>query len=190
MFLLALAILLATARALGEIMKRFNQPSVLGEILAGILLGPTVLGTLSPYLHATIFPAQGSIAVALNGLTTVAIVLFLLVAGMEVDLSIVWRQGKKALLVSLFGITIPALLGFSVAYFLLRNTAWIGGSDLLIFSLFFAVAMSISALPVIAKTLMDLNLYRSDLGMIIISAAIVDDLIGWMFFAVLLGIIS
>ncbi|MBI5645519.1 MAG: cation:proton antiporter [Ignavibacteriae bacterium] len=189
-FLLALAILLATARALGELMKRFNQPSVLGEILAGILLGPTVLGTLSPYLHATIFPAQGSNALALNGLTTVAIVLFLLVAGMEVDLSIVWRQGKKALLVSLFGITIPAILGFSVAYFLLRNTSWIGGGDLLIFALFFAVAMSISALPVIAKTLMDLNLYRSDLGMIVISAAIVDDLIGWMFFAVLLGMIG
>ncbi|HNT89047.1 MAG TPA: cation:proton antiporter [Candidatus Hydrogenedentes bacterium] len=95
-FFLALAVLLALARILGEMAVRLRQPSVLGEILAGILLGPTVLGALAPEWSAALFPEQGAFPVALEGVTSLAIALFLLVAGMEVDLSTVWRQGRAA----------------------------------------------------------------------------------------------
>jgi len=188
--LLALAALLAAARLFGEAMKRLNQPAVLGEILAGVVLGPTVLGAVLPGLQTALFPMQGNIAIALDGLTTLAIVLFLLVAGMEVDLSTVWRQGKLALLVSTCGLLVPFSLGFGMTSTFPEMMGREAGTDVTIFGLFFATALSISALPVIAKTLMDLNLYRSDLGMLIIASAIFNDLIGWIIFAVILGMIG
>lgn len=187
---LALGTLLATARLFGEIAMRFHQPAVLGEILAGILLGPTVLGTLAPNFKDFLFPSQGATIIVLKGLTTLAIVLFLLVAGMEVDLSTIWRQGRAAFMVSIAGIVFPFASGFASAWFAPGALGRHAGSDPLIFALFFATALSISALPVIAKTLMDLKLYRSDLGMTVIAAAIFDDLVGWLFFAVILGMMG
>ena len=89
--LLSLGILLAAARIMGEIVHRFGQPQVLGEILAGILLGPTVFGRLAPETTAVLFPAQGGIAFFFDGLITLAITLFLPVAGMGVDLTSIWR---------------------------------------------------------------------------------------------------
>jgi len=187
---LALGVLLAAARVFGELARRFNQPTVLGELLAGIVLGPTVLGAVFPDMVERLFPREGNIAVALDGLITVAISLFLLVAGMEVDLSTIWRQGRAAMAVSVSGIVLPFALGLAVALFVPQ---WIGRHtdvDRIAFALFFAAAMSISALPVIAKTLMDLNIYRSDLGMIVIAAAVFDDLIGWLIFALILGMVG
>lgn len=188
--LLALGVLLAGARVLGELARKFNQPVVLGEIVAGILLGPTVLGQLAPKFSAFIFPATGGGALALDGLMTLAITLFLLVAGMEVDLSTVWRQGQVALTVGLAGILVPFALGLGVAWSFPGLMGREPGADPLIFALFIATALSISALPVIARTLMDLNLYRSDLGMTIIAAAVFNDLVGWIVFAVILGMIG
>lgn len=186
----ALGMLLAAARAFAEVARRFNQPMVLGELLAGIVLGPTVLGAAFPELVERLFPQQGNLAVALDGLTTVAISLFLLVAGMEVDLSSIWRQGRAAVAVSVSGIVLPFSVGLAIAIF---APHWIGGHaevEHWPFALFFAAAMSISALPVIAKTLMDLDIYRSDLGMIVIAAAVFNDLIGWLIFALILGMVG
>lgn len=188
--LLSLGILLALARTLGEIAQWLQQPAVVGEILAGILLGPTVLGMLAPEWNRALFPTQGALADVLSGLTTVAVTLFLLVAGMEVDLSTVWRQGPNSLKLSVCGMVVPFLVGFVVAWFAPQSIGVHADADPLIFALFFATALSISALPVIAKTLMDLNLYRSDFGMVIVSAAIVDDVTGWIIFAIVLGMIG
>jgi len=94
---LSLGVLLGMARLLGELSQRFRQPAVLGELLAGVLLGPTVLGALSTDLCGFLFPLQGANAVALDAIATLAIALFLLVAGMEVDLSIIWKQGRIGL---------------------------------------------------------------------------------------------
>lgn len=187
---LALGILLATARILGEVAKRCHQPAVVGEILAGILLGPTVLGTLAPEWNGFLFPLQGRGALVLDGLTTLAIALFLLVAGMEVDLSTMWRQGKTASTVGVAGMVGPFGLGFLAAWGLPQFFGWEQDTSTLLFALFFATALSISALPVIARTLMDVNLYRSDLGMVVIAAAICNDLAGWMIFAVILGLMG
>lgn len=187
---LALGTLLLSARVLGEVAKRLNQPAVLGEILAGVLLGPTVLGVLAPGLSAFLFPLQGGGALALDGLTTLAIVLFLLVAGMEVDLSTVWRQGKVALWVAMAGMSLPFSLGFAVAWWAPTLVGYQPGVNHLAYALFMATVLSISALPIIAKILMDLNIYRSDLGVTVIAAAVLNDLLGWLVFAVVLGMVG
>jgi len=187
---LALGLLLASARLFGEIARRFNQPAVLGEILAGILLGPTVFGALAPTWSAFLFPKVGGGALAIDGLMTLAITLFLLVAGLEVDLSTIWRQGRLAINVGLAGVLVPFAVGFGAAWYLPQLMGIEAGADPLLFALFMATALSISALPVIAKTLMDLNLYRSDLGMLVVAAAVFNDLVGWIIFAVILGMLG
>jgi len=169
---------------------RLRQPSVLGEILAGILLGPTVLGALAPEWSAALFPEQGAFPVALEGVTSLAIALFLLVAGMEVDLSTVWRQGRAALTIGLMGMIVPFVLGFGAAWGDPDLLGAATGTPPFVFALFLATALSISALPVISKILMDLNLFRSDIGMIIIAAAIMNDLLGWIIFALVLSLMG
>lgn len=186
----ALGTLLAVARCLGEVAKRYHQPAVVGEILAGVLLGPTVLGALAPDWSAWLFPTAGPNALVLDSFATLAIALFLLVAGMEVELSTMWRQGKTAAIVGLAGVIAPFAIGFSAAWYLPWSLGWEGIVDVRIFALFFATALSISALPVIARTLLDLNLYRSDFGMIIIAAAVSNDLVGWIVFALILGLMG
>lgn len=188
LLLISLGLLLGTARLFGELVQRWHQPSVVGEILAGIVLGPTVLGQLAPGFSAAIFPPEGSVAIFLDGFTTLAITLFLLVAGMEVDLSTVWKQGGTALRVGFTGIVIPFAIGGLLAYVSPQSLGMQVGADKTVFALFFATAISISALPVIVKTLMDLDLYRSDFGMVVVAACVLNDLIGWMIFALILGL--
>lgn len=188
--LLAVTALLATARLCGELAQRWGQPAVLGEIFAGILLGPTVFGALAPDLQSRLFPEDGPVAVALQGLFILAVTLFLLVAGMEVDLSMVWSQGKAALVVGLAGIIVPFAIGFLAAGALPSLFGANEGSDPVVFALFFATAMSITALPVIAKILLDLNLFRSEVGVVIVAAAIFNDLIGWIIFAIVLAMLG
>lgn len=186
--LLSLGILLTFARVLGEFAQRFGQPAVLGEILAGVLLGPTLLGTVLPEVHAFLFPIEGPRGAVMEGLSSLAITLFLLVVGMEVNLSTVWRQGKTVLYVGFGGVVAPFVVAFAAAWWL-PGLFGSGESEVapLVFALFFATAMTISAVPVISKTLMDLGLYRTDLGMIVIAGGIFDDLAGWILFAVILG---
>lgn len=184
----SLGVLLAAARVLGEIARKLNQPSVLGELAAGIILGPTVMGVVWPEGVATLFPLTGPVSIALQAFTAVAISLFLLVAGMEVDLSSAWRQGRAAIFVSLGGIVLPFGLGLAAAALIPTLGGEATSASPWIFAFFLATALSISALPVIAKTLMDLNLYRSDLGMVVIAAAVLNDLIGWLAFALILGL--
>ena len=189
-FLLALGLLLALGRALGELAFRLKQAPVLGEIVAGILLGPTVFGRVAPHAFETLFPATGPVAIARDGLAGFVVTLFMLVAGMEVELSTIWRRGRAAFAVSLTGIAIPFLLGLAAALFAPAALGCEPGADPTVFTLFFAIALSISALPVIARTLLDLNLYRSDMGMVVIASAVFDDLVGWIVFAIVLALLQ
>jgi Kef-type K+ transport system membrane component KefB len=109
---------------------------------------------------------------------------------MEVDLSTIWRQGKTALTVGTAGVVFPFSLGFAVAWLAPGSLLAVPGSDRLIFALFIAVVLSITALPVIVRILMDLDLYRSELGMIIVAAAVFDDIVGWIVFAIILGMMG
>jgi len=189
--LLSLAVLLGLARLLGEIARHLSQPAVLGEILAGILLGPTVLGAISPDFFTWLFPADAEHAtrIAINGFITLSATLLLLVVGMEVDLSTVWRQGRATLMVSALGMLFPFSLGFGLAYTLPGLLSGAGAGQPLAFALFVGIALSVTALPVIAKIMMDLNLAKSDMGTLVISSAMLNDLVGWIGFAVVLALI-
>ncbi len=187
---LALATLLGAAKLAGELMQKLDQPSVLGEIMAGILLGPTVLGHFKPGIYAALFPSTGAMPIVLDTVTTLGVVFFLLTAGLEVDLRSIFRQGKSALLVSLLGVVVPFSLGFVAAMGFPRFLGAEEGADRLIFALFVGTALSISALPVIAKILMDLNLLRSEMGTVVMSSAMFDDLVGWILFSMILGMMN
>jgi Kef-type K+ transport system membrane component KefB len=188
--LLSFGILLGFARVFGELAQKLKQPAVLGEIFAGIILGPTVLGNIFPQISRIIFPQHGSISVALDTIATLSLVLFLLVAGMEVDLSTVWRQGKSGLKIGIVSMVIPFIFGLFAAILIPQAIGYKPGVNPFIFNLFIATALSISALPLIAKTLMDMDLYRSDFGMLVISAAVFNDIVGWIIFAIILGMMG
>jgi len=183
-------ILLGFSRFLGEVARRYRQPMVVGEIFAGIILGPTVLGMFSPELENIFFPMRDNTLIAMEGLTTVAVVLLLLVAGIEINLTSVWRQRKTAFLVSSLGIIIPFGLGFGASYFFPYFFGHEPGTDAITFSLFLGTALSISALPVIAKTLMDMNLLKSDMGTLVMASAALNDLLGWVFFSVVISFMA
>src|SRR5271163_1584645 len=186
---MALATLLGCAKLAAELMQKIGQPSILGEIGVGILLGPTVLGHYRPHLYEALFPTTGPMPIVLDTVTTLGVVFFLLTAGLEIDLRSIFRQGKSALLVSVFGVAFPFAAGFLAAEIFPEYMGAVTGANTLIFALFVGTALSISALPVIAKILMDLNLLRTEMGTVIISSAMFDDLVGWILFSFVLGML-
>ncbi|MEM6334080.1 MAG: cation:proton antiporter [Planctomycetota bacterium] len=190
-FLVELAVMLGLARVLGEMCRRFSLPQVIGEIGAGVVLGQTVLGALLPDAFGWLYPAQGGVAIGLEGMVTLSATLLLFVVGLEVDLSTVWRQGKAAVLVTAVGIVLPFSAGFGMGWFLegFLGAGPRGVEAPLPFAIFMGIAMSITALPVIAKVLIDLNMAKSDLGMLVISSAMLNDLVGWLGFAVVLALL-
>jgi Kef-type K+ transport system membrane component KefB/mannitol/fructose-specific phosphotransferase system IIA component (Ntr-type) len=187
---LALATLLGCAKLAGELMHKIRQPSILGEISVGILLGPTVLGHFKPNIYEFLFPTTGPMPIVLETVTTLGVVFFLLAAGLEIDLRSIFQQGRSALFVSFFGVIFPFAVGSGVAALLPTYLGVGNGADHLVFALFMGTALSISALPVIAKILMDLNLLRTDMGTVIMSSAMFDDLVGWILFSLVLGMMN
>lgn len=189
---LSLGILLIVARLVGEFFRKFKMPLVVGELVAGICLGPSLLGQYFPQVSNLVLNKESNSAIAFNGITSISVIMLLFVAGMEVDLSIIRQQGKTALKTSFLGLIIPLGLGFLVAYyqFPLFGENYNSHTQLILFSLFFGTAMAVSALPIIARTLMDLGLFRTKVGMIIIAAAMFDDIIGWLLFSVILGMMK
>lgn len=185
-----LSVMLAFGRILAEVARKFKQPAVVGEIVAGLILGPTILGFFSPDSFDLLFPKIGASAVVLDGFTKVAVVLLLFIAGLEVDLHIVFQQGKQAISSSLFGLIIPFFLGFIIPYSFPTFFGNTSETDHLLFSLFMGTAMAISALPVIVRIMMDLKLFKTKIGMLVVASAMVDDIIGWMIFAIILGMIG
>lgn len=184
-FLLSVAVLLGAARLLGELARHVGLPAVVGEISAGILVGKTVLGRLLPGVNEFLFPS-GPPRTMLDGYTTVAVVLLLVVAGLEVDISIVKKRGKSAIYVAVLGTVVP-LLGGLLLGVLVPSSVLVQPQHRMLFAVFMGVALSISALPVIAKTLLDLGLFRTDIGLLVMTAAMVNDLLGWVAFSILLG---
>ncbi len=189
-FLLAISTMLILARIISELGKRFKLPMVMGELIVGICLGPTVLGKLLPDVHGYLFPlaTNPNVSLALDGIFSISVIMLLFVAGMEVQLSIVLRQGKAAIATGFGSMIIPFIVGFGAAYWLPSLFGMnLESSSRLLFALFLGTALSISALPVIARILMDMNLFKTKVGMIIIAAAMFNDLVGWLFFSVILS---
>lgn len=186
---LQVAVLLFAARALGEIAQRLGQPSVVGEILAGIILGPSLLSGLFPFIGEWIIPQNEVQGYLLEVVSLIGAMFLLLITGLETDIKLIKRHARTAAGVSLGGITITFATGFVLGQFLpdflLADT-----DERLVFSLFVATAMSISAIPVISKVLMDLNLMRRDVGQTILAAGMSDDTIGWILLSIVAGLAS
>jgi Kef-type K+ transport system membrane component KefB len=188
--LLGLGVLLAAARLMGEVARRFGHPAVIGEILAGVLLGPSVLGRLAPAWQAAVFPREGALAATLEGIAGVSIVVYLLVAGLETDLRAVRRLGWQTASISAGSTLLPFAAGFATALAFPGLAGVPGDVNPWAFALFFGAALAISALPVIARTLGDLGLMRHDVGTVALASAALTDLAGWLVFAVVLSLVA
>ncbi len=187
--LLSISAMLIISRIFAEVGKKFKLPVVMGELIVGIVLGPTILGMISPDIFNYLFPRTGNIPIALDGIFSLSVIMLLFVAGMEVQLPLVLKQGKVAVYTSLFSMVIPFFTGFAVAWFFPEIFSIPNEHDpKLLFALFFGTALSISALPVIARILMDMNLFQTNIGMVIIASAMFNDLIGWLIFSLVLSL--
>jgi len=181
--------ILILARIFAELGKKIKMPIVMGEDVIGIILGPTILGMSASDSFSYVFPKTGAAKIAMDGITNLAVIMLLFVAGMEVQLQIILKQGKAAIYTSFTSMIIPFILGFAAVWFFPEFFHYIPERRLA-YSLFFGIAMAVSALPVITRILMDLNLFKTKVGMVIIAAAIFDDLTGWLIFSFVLSLIG
>jgi Kef-type K+ transport system membrane component KefB len=183
-FFVQIGLMLAVAWLFGYLMKRFAQPVVLGELIGGILLGPTLFGAVYPDAYATLFPIDKTVTASMDALLKVGMLFFMFAAGLEINL-VHFRQCKFIIAsTSLLGGALPFALGFGMV--LLFPGLWGQNDRPLLLALFMGTALSISALPVIARILMDLNLIGTRVGMTIMTSAMINDLIGWSLFAFIL----
>ncbi|CCG53677.1 Probable Na+/H+ antiporter [Flavobacterium indicum GPTSA100-9 = DSM 17447] len=189
-----LAILLAqivtiilAARIFGWICKKIGQPSVIGEILAGIVLGPSVIGLYFPEFTATLFPVE-SLA-NLQFLSQIGLILFMFVIGMELDLNVLKNKAHDAVVISHASIIIPFTLGIGLAYYIYLNFAP-EGVKFTSFGLFLGIAMSITAFPVLARIVQERGLQKTRLGTIVITCAAADDITAWCILAAVIAIVK
>jgi Kef-type K+ transport system membrane component KefB len=184
-----LVVLLVTARSLGLLAQRFRQPRVVGELAAGVLVGPSIAGRLFPDLVGWLFPGDAVQSALLLSVAWLGILLLLLVTGFETDLDLLRRLGRPVVGLSLGSLVIPLAMGFALGW-IMPASLWGAGADRLSFAAFIAVALAISSLPVIAKIMTEMGLMRRNVGQLTIAAAIVNDLIGWMLLGVAVGLFS
>jgi Kef-type K+ transport system membrane component KefB len=189
-----LAILLAqiimiilVARLFGWIFKKIGQPSVIGEIIAGIALGPSLLGLYFPDFFHALFPADS--LENLKFLSQIGLILFMFVIGMELDIKVLKNRAKEAVVISHASIVIPFALGIGLAYFVYNRFAP-EGVKFLSFSLFMGIAMSITAFPVLARIVQERGMHKTKLGAIAITCAAADDITAWCLLAVVIAIVK
>ena len=186
LLLAQLALLLLMARGLGEVAARFRLPSVVGELLAGFVLGPTLLGTLAPGAFEALFPPIEAQFHLLEVVSWLGVVMLLILTGLETDVGLILSKGRSAAAISLGGIIVPFSTGLWLGFVLPQE--FIAAPDQrLVFALFIGTAMSISAIPVIAKVLMEMNVIRRDIGQVTLAAGMIDDTIGWILLSVVAG---
>ncbi|GAB7185364.1 Kef-type K+ transport system, membrane component KefB [Kitasatospora sp. Ki12] len=182
-FLLQVGLLLGLAVALGRLFTRIGLSAVVGELFVGVLLGPSLLGHLSPGFSAWLLPHDPARFHLLDAFGQIGVILMVGVTGLQMDLGLVRRRGATAVRVSVPGILVPLGLGIGLAY-LLPGSLLGTVSDRPTFALFVGVAMGVSAIPVIAKTLMELGLVHRNIGQLILCAVTVDDIAGWLLLSV------
>jgi Kef-type K+ transport system membrane component KefB/nucleotide-binding universal stress UspA family protein len=186
LLLVQLALLVAAARVGAEVSKRLGLPAVVGELGAGILLGPSGFGHWFPNGFAAIFPPTNESFHLLEGFSAFGMTMLLLLTGLETDVRLLRNLGRAALIASLMGMVLPFGLGFGLGY-ITPSRYLADPNSRILFSLFIATAMSISAMPVIAKILVDLDLTKRNIGLVILSAGVVDDTVGWLVLSLIAG---
>lgn len=190
-FSLQIAVMLGCAILFGQLMRRFRQPSVLGEMIGGIILGPTLLGMIAPNFYFWLFQSSPEIAMVRDAMIKLGMLFFLFIAGLEIDLSGLQKTGVKALLIGLIGTLGPIAAGVVLVYALPRDFWGEAVQEhFFSFALFIGMNLANSANPVLARILMDLGLLNKGIGTLSMTATIVDDLINWTLFAIILNDIS
>jgi Kef-type K+ transport system membrane component KefB len=187
LFLVQIGLVLAIPLCMAKLLERLALSPLVVELLCGVMLGPSVLGTFAPRLFAKVFPAMGRATQAREAVTELGLLLFVFMAGLELQPKRLRQLGLPILWTSFLGILVPLVLG--VGSVLLWPGFWHNKAqgNVPLLALFVGTMLSISALPVIARILMDLNLMKTELGIIVMSAAMLDDLAGWGLFAVILS---
>jgi Kef-type K+ transport system membrane component KefB/nucleotide-binding universal stress UspA family protein len=188
-FMVQIALLIAVGRGLGEIMQRIGQPSVIGELLAGLLLGPSLFGWVWPEAQRAIFPQAPEQKALIEGLAQFGILLLLLLTGMETDLKLVRKVGRAAVTISITGILVPFVCGFTLGQFL-PETLLPHPEARLVASLFLGTALSISSVKIVAVVVREMKFMRRNVGQIIVATAIIDDTIGWIIIAMIFSLAS
>lgn len=183
--LLALAVVIASARIMGILFSFIHQPAVIGEVIGGILLGPSLLGSVAPEVSAYLLPP--SIAPFLGVIAQLGVILYMFLVGLELDLRVLKNSGHATLVISHASIAFPFLLGALVALGLYEGLAPQGVS-FTIFSLFLGVSMSVTAFPVLARILTDKGLQKTRLGTIALTCAAVDDVTAWCLLALVVSV--
>jgi len=192
--LLQIATILALSRAMGVLFARLRQPQVIGEMLAGIMLGPSLLGWVAPGVYLTLFPnyfVDGVVRSSvdyLDALSQVGVVLFLFIVGLEFDPAMIRQRGRAAIAISASSIVVPFAMGFGLAYGLKSFFDSEQQANFLPSALFVGAAISVTAFPVLARILAERNLQRTPLGVISITAAAINDVLAWVLLAVVVAI--
>ncbi len=179
--------IILVARLFGWICMKIKQPSVIDEMIAGIVLGPSLVGMYFPEFSAFLFPKES--LGNLQFLSQIGLILFMYIVGMELDLSVLRKKAHDAVVISHASIIIPFALGIGLSYFIYKEFAP-EGIQFTSFALFIAIAMSITAFPVLARIVQERNLQKTKLGTVVITCAAADDITAWCILAAVIAIVK
>ncbi|HVU20383.1 MAG TPA: cation:proton antiporter [Rhizomicrobium sp.] len=181
------ALLMLVGRGLGEIMQRYGQPAVIGQLLAGLILGPSLFGWIWPEAHGLIFPKDAEQKALITGVANMGVMMLLLLTGMETDLKLVRKIGAPAFAITATGVLVPFSCGFALGM-LLPTSLLPHPGERLVAGLFLGTALSISSIKIVAMVVREMNFMRRNLGQIIVASAILEDTTGWIIVSITLGV--
>jgi len=184
--ILQVTLLVVVGRALGEVLRRAGQPAVIGSLLSGPLLGPSLFGWLAPQWFHIVFPDDPDIKGLIKGIAEIGVMMLLLLTGMEVDLRLVRRVGGPAAAVAAMGVLVPFVFGFGLGE-LLPDSLLPDPARRTVAALFLSTALAISSIKIVAATVTEMNLLRRDIGQIVVASAILEDTAGWIIVSLVLG---
>ncbi|BCJ94181.1 hypothetical protein acsn021_17500 [Anaerocolumna cellulosilytica] len=190
-FTVQIIMMLSISLILGQIMRRFKQPTILGELMGGIILGVTVFGFIFPNAYSWLFQSSENIVIVRDNFIKMGMLFFMFTVGLEINISDLRDSGKSALIIGLVGTLLPIAAGVGLVY-LIPKDFWgpVVQKHFFIFALFIGINLANSANPVIARILMDIGYIKDKIGTIIMAATVVDDIINWFLFALILNAIT
>ena len=186
-FIAQILALLIVGRLLGEAMLRMRQPAVMGQLIAGLLLGPSLFGLLLPDLQHALFPKNPEQKAMIDAISQFGILLLLLLTGMETDLKLVRQTGRAAVFASLMGIVVPFACGVALGE-MLPDSLLPDPGKRLITALFLGTALSIASVKIVAMVVREMNFMRRVVGQVILASAIIDDSVGWIIVSIIFSL--